>query len=361
MSGLTAAPNDEGNLEVTWSAPTDVGDGTLGSALGGVYAARYTDDNGVIWILQGVSQAQVAQYGPTFSIASPVANAHRIEVWALGGGTAHAEGKRASIGLPGPPQMRLTSFSGRVDVSWSAPADTGGSDIAGYRLQYRVVAEPVLVDGVLVEPSWTTLTLPGTAASRSITGLVAGETYQFRLAATNADGTGVYAGPLNAIASDVVNYDSDGNGLIEIRSLAQLNAVRWDGDGDGMVADNTSTADIDEAAAYAAAFPQAATGMGCPATGCTGYELMVDLDFDTDRDGDVDGDDSDGLYWNGGEGWDPLGIDTRFTPPSSTATATPSPTCSSTVAAAPTGWACSAGSGTTRPTLRWARPSATWC
>ena len=70
VSGLTAAPNDGGNLVVTWSAPTDVGDGTLGSALGGVYAARYTVD-GTTWIVQGVSQAQVASFGTTFTIASP--------------------------------------------------------------------------------------------------------------------------------------------------------------------------------------------------------------------------------------------------------------------------------------------------
>ena len=72
----------------------------------------------------------------------------------------------------------------------------------------------------------------------------------------------------------MVIYDSDGDGLIEIRTLAQLNAVRWDVDGDGLVTDNVNTADIDEAAIYEAAFPQAAIGMGCP-SGCTGYELMV--------------------------------------------------------------------------------------
>ncbi|MYB44430.1 MAG: fibronectin type III domain-containing protein, partial [Acidimicrobiia bacterium] len=312
VSGLTAAPNDQGTLVVTWTPPTDEGDGTLGNTLVGVYATRYTDD-GAIWIRQGVSQGAVEMFGPTFTIASPTANSYRIELWALGGGTAHAEGKRVSIELPGPPRMSLMSSSGRVDVSWSAPEDTGGSDISGYRMQYRLVEPPELVNGVLVYGSWTTLTLPGTTTSRSITGLTAGETYEFQLAATNADGTGVYAGPLNAVASDVVNYDSDGNGLIEIRNLAQLHAVRWDADGDGVAPDNINTADIDEAALYAAAFPQAATGMGCPGTGCIGYELMVNLDFDTDGDGDVDGNDSGGLYWNGGEGWEPLGKDPRFT------------------------------------------------
>ena len=39
-----------------------------------------------------------------------------------------------------------------------------------------------------------------------------------------------------AVAS-TVSYDSDGDGLIEIDNLAQLNASRWDLDGDG-AADN---------------------------------------------------------------------------------------------------------------------------
>ena len=96
------------------------------------------------------------------------------------------------------------------------------------------------------------------------------------------------------------NYDSDGDFLIEIDSLAKLNAVRWDLDGNGAPASGN-------AADYEAAFAGAAAGMGCldgPDTGddgdCVGYELTADLDFDTDNDGDVDADDD---YPN----WAPIG------------------------------------------------------
>ncbi len=99
-------------------------------------------------------------------------------------------------------------------------------------------------------------------------------------------------------AAATVSYDTDGDGLIEISSLAQLNAIRWDLDGDGA---EVNGADV----AYAAAFPDAVSGMGCPTTaGCTGYELMADLDFDTDADGDVDAADQ---YWHSGAGWAPIG------------------------------------------------------
>ena len=101
------------------------------------------------------------------------------------------------------------------------------------------------------------------------------------------------------------DYDQDDDGLIEIRTLAQLNAVRWDLDGDG-----TPSTGTNDAASYGKAFRGHATGMGCKSTGCTGYELENDLDFDTDGDGSTHTggtSDSGDAYHNAGSGWDPLG------------------------------------------------------
>ena len=44
--------------------------------------------------------------------------------------------------------------------------------------------------------------------------------------------------------------------------------------------------------------------MGCPASGCSGYELMTNLDFDTNSSGNANAGDD---YWNGGSGWAPIG------------------------------------------------------
>ena len=118
------------------------------------------------------------------------------------------------------------------------------------------------------------------------------------------------------------DYDADDDQLIEIDSLAKLNAIRWDLDGDGVPATSATTS-------YYAAFPNAAAGMGCPDGGdsgeapdsCIGYELTADLDFDTDGDGStwmeisgVVSGDSDDAYYNGGAGWDPIG--NAVSPPS---------------------------------------------
>ena len=96
------------------------------------------------------------------------------------------------------------------------------------------------------------------------------------------------------IAVSSGDYDADDDGLIETSNLGQLNAIRWDLDGDGA----SSSTD------YAIAFPAASTGMGCPASGCIGYELTTNLDFDSNGNGTPDEGDA---YWNNGSGWLPIG------------------------------------------------------
>ena len=66
------------------------------------------------------------------------------------------------------------------------------------------------------------------------------------------------------------DYDTNDDGLIEIGNAAQLSAVRWDTNGDG----DPDSANLSD---YAAAFPSAPSGMGCPSTGCVGYELTTDI------------------------------------------------------------------------------------
>ena len=104
--------------------------------------------------------------------------------------------------------------------------------------------------------------------------------------------------PDNARNAGNTSYDTDGDGLIEVSNLTQLNAIRWDLDGDGSPSSN--------ATGYNAAFPNAVAGMGCPDSGCSGYELVSDLDFDTNGNGRADAGDA---YWNDGEGWVPIGDD----------------------------------------------------
>ncbi len=102
------------------------------------------------------------------------------------------------------------------------------------------------------------------------------------------------------------NYDADGDGLIEISNLDQLNAVRWDLNGNGAPS-------IGDDGSYASAFPVSDGGSVCPAgTTCIGYELTANLNFDENGDSEITSADS--AYWNNGAGWQPIGDrDSSFT------------------------------------------------
>ena len=99
-----------------------------------------------------------------------------------------------------------------------------------------------------------------------------------------------------------VDYDTNDNNLIDITTLARLDAIRYDGDGDGVSVKGAG------AVKYANAFPGVSAGMGCAAA-CIGYELRNNLDFNTGMA--VRTDDA---YYNGGAGWTPIGTGAaRFT------------------------------------------------
>ena len=91
-------------------------------------------------------------------------------------------------------------------------------------------------------------------------------------------------------------YDVDGNRLIEVSNLEQLDAIRYDLDGDG-------SPDSDgDASKYGEAFPTSGTETVCGA--CEGYELTRSLDFDNPgsyASGAVN------IAWTTGRGWDPIG------------------------------------------------------
>lgn len=78
-----------------------------------------------------------------------------------------------------------------------------------------------------------------------------------------------------------VDYDLDDDGLIEINDLADLDEIRRNIYGTTLYGSD----------------------LGCPASGCNGFELTTDLDFDTSGDGLLDYQDA---YWNAGIGWAPI-------------------------------------------------------
>ena len=88
----------------------------------------------------------------------------------------------------------------------------------------------------------------------------------------------------------MLDADANSNGLIDIHSLAELDAIRFDPQGEGRRIGTALTPD-------ASGCPQLPTESKPT---CRGYELLADLDLDTNNDGQLDAADG---YWNGGNGW----------------------------------------------------------
>ena len=119
---------------------------------------------------------------------------------------------------------------------------------------------------------------------------------------------------LEIAAADQI-ADFDGDGLIDIDSLLRLSSMRENLAGTGYavgVFDSIGTP-----------LGFVATTIGCPATGCFGYELTRDLDFDFDGDGRTwTGDSVSGYRLDAGDdnrsfrvfddgsggGWEPVGV-----------------------------------------------------
>lgn len=96
------------------------------------------------------------------------------------------------LSAPSAPQsLAATSgVSGQSALTWSAPVTNGGAAITDYIVQFKLNSEPT---------TWTTFS-DGTSASTgaTVTGLVNGSTYNFRVAAVNSVGTGVVSSTANA-------------------------------------------------------------------------------------------------------------------------------------------------------------------
>ena len=216
--------------------------------------------------------------------------------------------------------LRVSNGSnpGEVVVSWDAVAGT-----TGYRVGWLAVPdfeanidndrwrERFAYSNINPSSSYTVSRLTPGIAYYFILGRKQGDEIswsQWASLALNADPT---ACPLPGATIDIPDqtplqtfpaspvggdYDHDDDGLIEVRTLAQLDAIRLDLDGNSLV-------DTEVLAEYQAAFPGALEDMGCPTDGCKGYELAASLDFDTNDNGEADAGDA---YWNDSAGWKPI-------------------------------------------------------
>jgi YVTN family beta-propeller protein len=88
-----------------------------------------------------------------------------------------------------PTGLAVTSSAQQVALNWTAPGDTGGSAITDYLVEYKASSSGtwlIFADGV------------SAGASATVTGLVNGTAYDFRVSATNSAGTGIPSAQVSA-------------------------------------------------------------------------------------------------------------------------------------------------------------------
>ena len=174
------------------------------------------------------------------------------------------------------PTLTAMEAGGQVELSWTEidVSHWNPEPAVTYTL-YRAVGSTVTV--LEEDFSGTTYTTPDSILP-----------YTYQVAVVVDGGEPVRSGRVTA--PNRIDYDPDDDGLIEVTNLAQLDALRYDLEIDG-VADDAS-----DWLTFYTAFPKGAPSLGC-SNGCLGYELTADLDFDTNGSGGADAGDT---YWNGG-------------------------------------------------------------
>ena len=243
-----------------------------------------------------------------------------------------------------PSALMAAAANTAVTLSWTAPTSDGGAPITSYTIDYDT--------DMNFSSSPTTVPTMTAVTSHAVSGLANGTPYYFRVAAVNSVGTGAYYPGATDAAVSATAVDN----LIDVTTLEQLNAIRYNLNGNGVVSFTTAAslpaadfsdrtavvalmgADSIYAQAFGGAFYTAADGTAA-ATGAVavsttyyyklssmatspyiGYELTSNLDLE-DADGNGTADDK--SIWAEGAtaagvadavagGWAPIGDNSSF-------------------------------------------------
>jgi SpoIID/LytB domain protein len=179
-ASLQSTPGSR-TVKVSWLAPPD----------GGVaisdYVVHYRRKGYTSWSLfrDGVSADTHAHVG---GLTNGVVYQFRVAAKNGVGAGPWSATTEMRAGVPTQPQSVVPTPGNRqVALSWQAPAANGGASITDYVIQYRRAGNS----------TWVTFP-DGRTSSRHthVTGLTNGVTYQFRIAAKNARGTGLWSSTL---------------------------------------------------------------------------------------------------------------------------------------------------------------------
>lgn len=178
------AQASSGQARLTWSPPTSNG----GSNITG-YIVQYSANNGATWIGGPIIASNTSSI-IVGNLINGTSYIFRIAA-SNSAGTGPYSNQTDSVIPANPPSaprnLSAIGLNASVSLSWQAPINSGGVDILGYRVYYRVlnseIEQTVDINNV---------------TSYVLTGLSNGLTYSIRIAAINIAGAGVSTTPISA-------------------------------------------------------------------------------------------------------------------------------------------------------------------
>ena len=179
-TSVAATPGDA-SASLTWSAPADNGGATITS-----YTITTTGTGAPAPIVTGNGSTSRTISGLTNG------NSYTFTVAATNvagdGPDSTSSNAVVPLAVPGAPTgVSAVGGPGSATLSWTAPADTGGSAITSYHITTTGTGAPGAID------------TPTAATTVMVTGLTNGNSYTFTVAATNSVGTGTDSSASNSI------------------------------------------------------------------------------------------------------------------------------------------------------------------
>jgi titin len=133
----------------------------------------------------------------TFTVPASGTGYYRVVAWNAAGDSASNAVLLSFTAPNAPTNVVGTSGTagGSVNLSWTAPANNGGSPITGYEIQKSPATGA---------PVWTAAATVGNVTSTTVTGLNWGANYIFQVRAVNLVGSGAWSAPSAAVRASTV-------------------------------------------------------------------------------------------------------------------------------------------------------------
>lgn len=168
-------------FSITWTAPANDGGATITD-----YDIGVTPSGGSETVTSHGGTTPPHEVtglvdGTTYGVRVRAVNSQGAGAW------SSSVSQVAAVPSDAPTSLTLTPTAGGLDLSWTAPAYTGGSAISDYSVRYTPSGG-----------SASTVLTGSTSTTHSLTGLTPGTSYDVQVAAVTAVGTGAYSSAVAA-------------------------------------------------------------------------------------------------------------------------------------------------------------------